>query len=179
MGYIKMVEEKKMRKIVAWLIVVLWMLLIFYFSQQSVFESRDLSTTITKRLIEIVEKVTPIENMKLDQIHYLVRKNAHFNIYFLLGISALLALKISGIKGYCSVVIALIICMIYAVTDEFHQLFVLGRGAQVKDVLIDLVGATTGITIASLIGMIRKSRMAQSKQESLKVSMHKYDREQW
>lgn len=78
-----------MRKIVAWLIVVLWMLLIFYFSQQSVFESRDLSTMITKRLIEIVEKVTPIENMKLDQIHYLVRKNAHFNIYFLLGISAL------------------------------------------------------------------------------------------
>lgn len=69
--------------------------------------------------------------------------------------------------------------MIYAVTDEFHQLFVLGRGAQVKDVLIDLVGATTGITIASLIGMIRKSRMAQSKQESLKVSVHKYDREQW
>ncbi|MER2120653.1 MAG: VanZ family protein [Solibacillus sp.] len=149
-----------MGKRMAWLIVVLWMLLIFYFSHQPVFESRELSTMITKRLIEIGENVTPIENVKLDQIHHFVRKNAHFNIYFFLGIFTMLALKISGVKGNRSVVIVLIICIIYAVTDEFHQLFVLGRGAQLKDVIIDLVGATTGIATASLIGMRRKSRMA-------------------
>ena len=33
-------------------------------------------------------------------------------------------------------------------SDEFHQLFVPGRGAQVKDVLIDTAGAIVGIFVS-------------------------------
>ncbi|MEH6908026.1 VanZ family protein [Neobacillus drentensis] len=39
------------------------------------------------------------------------------------------------------------ICLFFAMTDEFHQLFVLGRVAQVKDVLIDSAGAIVGLVI--------------------------------
>lgn len=153
----------KMRKKLAWLMVVLWMMLIFYFSQQSVFASKGLSTTITKELIEIAEKIIPMEKVQVEDIHHLVRKNAHFFIYFCLGIFALIALKLSGIKGYRSSLIALILCMIYAVTDEFHQLFVAGRGAQMKDVVIDWAGAALGIAIATFIGSIGKTVMVRSK----------------
>ena len=151
-----------MRKLIAWLIVVLWMILIFYFSQQPVSDSRDLSSNITKQLIEIVEKVTPLENVQESQLHHLVRKNAHFIIYFFLGIFALLALKLTSLKHSTSAVIALAVCMIYAVTDEYHQLFVDGRGAQLKDVFIDWAGAATGITVATLIGLIGKTGKARS-----------------
>ncbi|PGY12090.1 VanZ family protein [Bacillus sp. AFS031507] len=39
------------------------------------------------------------------------------------------------------------ICVLFAVSDEFHQLFVAGRGAQVKDVFNDSAGAMMGIVI--------------------------------
>ena len=151
-----------MRKILAWVIVVLWMMLIFYFSQQPVSDSRDLSSNITKQLIDIAEKVTPLENVQESQVHHLVRKNAHFIIYFFLGIFALLALKLTNLKRSTSAVIALVVCMIYAVTDEYHQLFVGGRGAQMKDIFIDWAGAATGIIVATLLGLLGKIRKPRS-----------------
>lgn len=158
-----------MRKILAWLTVVLWMMLIFYFSQQPAFDSKSLSSTITKQLIEIAEKVTPLENVQESQVHHLVRKNAHFTIYFFLGIFALLALKLTGLKHSRSAIIALVLCMIYAVTDEFHQLFVEGRGAQLKDIFIDWAGAATGITVATLLGLIGKQARLVRETEKVPV----------
>ena len=151
-----------MRKLIAWLIVVLWMVLIFYFSQQPAFDSKGLSTTISKQLIDIAEKVTPLENLHEGQVDHIVRKNAHFTIYFFLGIFALLALKLTGLKHSRSAIIALVLCMIYAVTDEYHQLFVEGRGAQLKDIFIDWAGAATGITVVTLLGLIGKTSKVRS-----------------
>ena len=37
--------------------------------------------------------------------------------------------------------------MIYAISDEIHQLFVPGRSGQVRDVLIDSAGSLLGIII--------------------------------
>jgi VanZ family protein len=45
-----------------------------------------------------------------------------------------------------------VFCILYAISDEVHQLFVLGRGAQVVDVLIDSLGAFVGIGMYRVIG---------------------------
>ena len=37
--------------------------------------------------------------------------------------------------------------MIYAISDEIHQLFVPGRAGQVRDVLIDSAGSFLGIIL--------------------------------
>jgi len=37
--------------------------------------------------------------------------------------------------------------VLYACTDEIHQLFVPGRGAQMSDVLLDSAGAGLGIVL--------------------------------
>lgn len=140
------------------------MALIFYFSQQPVTISNDLSTGITEHIIEIVEIVVPIGDVPLDTINHIVRKNAHFYIYFILGIFVLNALKKMGVNGYRNVVFALFFCIIYAVLDEIHQLFITGRGADVKDVLIDSAGAAIGIILSSIIGSIVKSRTTRSLQ---------------
>lgn len=55
------------------------------------------------------------------------------------------ALKTSKGTGYQTIGLALLICVLYAISDEIHQHFVPGRGAQVKDVLIDSAGASVGI----------------------------------
>lgn len=163
-----------MIKFFSWITVILWMLLIYYLSQQPVATSNDLSSSITKRIIETVEIVAPQDNMSVDSIHHNIRKNAHFFIYFFLGIFVFTALKKRVMKGYRKERIALYICIAYAISDEVHQLFVSGRGAQVKDqvkdVLIDSAGAAMGILFASLIDSLVKSR-AQSKQLASKKTV--------
>lgn len=72
------------------------------------------------------------------------------------------------VSTFYSILLALVIYIIYAVSDEFHQLFVPGRGAQLKDVLIDCAGAAIGIGASTIINSIRKREKDLSKQVNYK-----------
>ena len=39
----------------------------------------------------------------------------------------------------------MLVCILYAVFDELHQIFVPGRGVELRDVLTDSAGAVTGV----------------------------------
>lgn len=45
---------------------------------------------------------------------------------------------------------SMLICTGYAVFDEIHQSLVPGRGASIKDVVLDVVGVLIGIAIWSV-----------------------------
>lgn len=138
----------KLKKIISWLLVGLWMLLIFCFSHQPATQSSGLSTEVTEIILSIVDKVAPSATIDLDLFHHIVRKNAHFFVYLILGIlviNALRSLKYENIGNYKMIVLAILICALYAASDEIHQLFILGRAGQLKDVLIDSAGAMVGI----------------------------------
>ena len=47
--------------------------------------------------------------------------------------------------------ISIILCIIYATSDEIHQLFVPGRACQLRDILIDSIGSITGVYLYKLI----------------------------
>ena len=49
-------------------------------------------------------------------------------------------------------------CFFYAITDEIHQMFVPGRAAMIKDVVIDLAGAMIGAGMFLLIRYLYKRR---------------------
>lgn len=53
---------------------------------------------------------------------------------------------------------ALLICVLYAISDEVHQKFIPGRSGEVRDVIIDTAGASVGISVYLLFGMIVKKR---------------------
>lgn len=145
-----------MTKIFSWIAALLWMALIFYFSHQPATISNGLSTGITEEILKTIERVSPASNSDLDSVNHLIRKNAHFFIYLVLGVLVINALRGSGVEGYRRIGLGLVICVVYAVSDEFHQYFVEGRGPQLKDVLIDSLGAIVGIFIFCLIGRIVK-----------------------
>ena len=67
------------------------------------------------------------------------------------------ALRKSGVRAYRSVMVTLLICIIYAASDELHQAFVPGRGAHVSDVIIDSAGSALGILIVTVSKRLRKS----------------------
>lgn len=145
-----------MTKYLSWIAVILWMSLIFYFSHQPATVSNELSSGITEKILETIEQVVPGFDSEMESLNHIVRKNAHFLIYLVLGIFVVNALRTSGVQGYRRIGLALLICVLYAVSDEFHQHFVEGRGPQVKDVLIDSTGAVLGICMFCMIVRIVK-----------------------
>lgn len=147
-----------MRKFISWIFVIFWMILIYFLSNQPAIESDKLSIGITEVIVEKVENVTPNNGFIIESINnHFVRKNAHFFIYFVLGLLVINALGTYQIKYFRMFVLGLLICILYALSDEVHQLFVAGRGAQVKDVLIDTTGASVGVAVYLVIDKIIKS----------------------
>lgn len=146
-----------MRKIVYWAAVILWMALIVFFSHQPASSSDDLSTGVTEVIVSILEQWIPGTALNPFELNHAVRKNAHFFIYFVLGMLVLGMLTKINVRGMRGVVVALLVCVLFAVSDELHQLFVVGRGARITDVFIDSVGAVIGIGLFKWIERIRKS----------------------
>lgn len=120
------------------------MILIFSFSAQVADDSNDLSTGVTEIVVKTVEKVVPKANLDVETLNGIIRKNAHFIMYFILGILVFSALG-SNMAFPGRLVAALLICSLYAATDEIHQMFVPGRGPAVFDVFIDTSGTCVGI----------------------------------
>ncbi len=65
-----------------------------------------------------------------------------------------------------SFILSMIICFIYACTDEYHQLFVKGRTGQFSDSLIDTVGALIGCSIYILIALLIKYIIKRKNKEA-------------
>jgi len=136
-----------MNKIFSWITVILWITLIFYLSHQSATDSNKLSIGVTGGIVERVDNVSPDNELDIGNFNHIVRKNAHFFIYLVLGVLVVNALRRSGVYIYKSIRLAFFICVLYSITDELHQLFVPDRGAQMEDMLIDSAGAIVGIGV--------------------------------
>lgn len=147
-----------MRRILPWAAVILWMALIFFFSAQVAEQSDQLSKGIAEKIAEAVEKVIPGTGLVAEGMNHFVRKNAHFLVYLVLGALTVNAFCSSGVRGLKGIAAAMLVCVLYAASDEIHQLFVPGRSGQFTDVLIDSAGAAIGSLITGIIR--RKPRKA-------------------
>ena len=122
------------------------MALIFIMSSFNSTESSNQSNFI----VDIISNILNINNIEI--LSYIIRKLAHFTEYLILGI-----LVYNAVNSYNkNMYIAIIICIIYAISDEIHQLFVPGRSCQILDITIDSIGSTIGIFILSYIKKIHK-----------------------
>ncbi|MFD2131978.1 VanZ family protein [Pseudogracilibacillus auburnensis] len=142
-------------KIIAWSAVIIWMAMIFFLSHQPATSSGQLSASITNFLIQTITAIFPFE-IESTSFHFFIRKGAHFFAYFVLGVLVIHALKNKYIY------LAIVICVMYAISDEVHQLFITGRSGEVRDVLIDSIGATIGITVYYLMCKLLRRKWARS-----------------
>ena len=91
-------------------------------------------------------------------IEFLLRKGAHFGIYFLLGGSWFLGLH-PRIKGvFLTGCVSWLAATGYAGLDEFHQMITGGRTPLFQDVMLDSMGALTAIVICLLFIGMKKVR---------------------
>jgi len=79
----------------------------------------------------------------------------HIGIFFLFSLFFLAAIKGKGKIKTSHIIIALSLSVIYAISDEFHQLFVPNRISSGIDILFDSTGILSA-TFLSLIVYIKK-----------------------
>jgi VanZ family protein len=124
-----------------WVPTVLWLCLLAAFSSD-VF-SADHTGSILRKVLEALFGQLSDERFVL--IHFLVRKSAHFCSYGILSAFAFFSWRATfpAFKAW-SVRwsgLALLLTLVAASGDEFHQSFVPSRTASPRDVLLDMVGA--------------------------------------
>ena len=139
------------RRIVFTILAVTWMVVIFSFSERQGDESEEQSIKAGMMVCHVF--VPGFDDLsKQQQIHmaqaidHPVRKTAHATEYAMLAGLVLGAVTVSIIR-WKNVLVSVCIAVLYASTDELHQLFVPGRSGQVKDVLIDGCVAVIGALI--------------------------------
>ena len=158
------------KKSISWLLVFVWMGIIFFLSAQSGPESGALSSNLTEQIIALLKQFNLDIGVQVSSFESILRTNAHFIAYFILGILVFNALRFDDeLPYYKSFVRAFVISLLYAVSDEFHQYFVPERAAELKDVLVDSAGALSGIIIIFLILRIR-TRGSKGKNPTTKSS---------
>ena len=139
-------------KVVKICFLVLWMALIFSFSNQKDVDSSKVSDSFIDRTVVKIYKIfnenitKEKENEIIEKYTYPIRKFAHYTLYFILGILSFLVVKDYSINKKL-IIYSLLICFLYACSDEFHQLFIIGRSARVLDVIIDTFGSFCSISI--------------------------------
>lgn len=137
-----------MNKVVKIILVVIWMTVIFCFSNQKAEDSSKLSDGVIIKVAKIFvrDDITQTKKEKLiEKYTFVIRKMAHFTVYLILGILVINMISSFNLKNL--ITISILICFAYALSDEFHQLFVDGRSCELRDVLIDTIGSFIGIFI--------------------------------
>ena len=127
--------------------------IIFGFSNQDGEESTGISTKVSETIVNILHRNGSINENKIKakEIELFVRKLAHFSIYLIVGLLLMGFTSTYNLDFSKKFVICIIIGIIYASTDEIHQLFIAGRSGQITDVFIDTFGVITGSLICNLI----------------------------
>lgn len=151
-------------------ISLFWMLCIFKLSDMNSQKSNGKSSDIIALFIEDTLEITneygitnshPSDS-KLTKASQLInapmRKVMHASVYFVLAFFVMILLNVISNHNYYmgTMIIALILCVGFAMTDEFHQNFVAGRTGQILDVIIDSLGAIVGIVFYSTYHIVYK-----------------------
>lgn len=139
-------QNIKIKSAVFCLLTLLWMTVIFMFSAKNADDSTEQSSFVTNILMNIFSNVYRNSDLSdkmqiIESMSFAIRKAAHFSIYSVLGLLSFLSVYYLTKFSNKTPFISLLICFIYACSDEMHQLFVPGRSGQLRDVFIDFSGA--------------------------------------
>lgn len=153
-----MFDKHKKQLIFFILLTIACAITIFMLSSQERAVSSANSLNVLTHLAELLGRVFGIQ-VSREQIlglHNFFRKTAHFSAYTILSIFSYNVFRLLLKQKKHTVVATLTFCVVMAISDEIHQIFVPGRLAEVRDVLIDTLGVCFGLGIVWIANMIGK-----------------------
>ncbi len=143
-----------MKKIISFIVLILWMIVIFSFSSADANKSTSTSDKVITTMIEIKDKITNNETPNNEKeiivknSSFYIRKIAHITEYLILGFLMFNLLKQYSVTN---IYYAIGLSILYSCTDEFHQLFISGRSGSIRDILIDSIGILIGTYLYKLL----------------------------
>ncbi len=145
------------------ILVVLIAAFIFYMSAQEATKSSNTSGRVIVKIISAIDnsyklKSPAEQRVIVHSLQKIVRKSAHFCVYGLLGVFAASFLATFKMRFIGRFLLSQLFCSLYAVSDEIHQKFVVGRSCEIRDMLIDSGGAFCGIIVILFIVYICEKR---------------------
>jgi VanZ family protein len=140
--------------------LVLWLAAIFFASTD------EFSASRTASIIEpLLRWVFPhLTSKHIAAVHFFVRKAGHFSEYAILGSLAARAFSSSRLRflrGHWFLA-SLVLLIVYALLDEFHQSFVPSRTASIYDSMIDISGGVTALPLFAGWQVLRRRRQSRS-----------------
>lgn len=143
-------------RLITCVLLIAWMALIFSMSAQNATESDKTSGNVIKSVLSVIypgfDGLSEESKAELiSSFQFIARKTAHFSLYAILGLlSFLTVISYRNLKFGLRTALSAAICLLYAASDEVHQLFVPGRSGEIRDVCIDFCGSLLIITILAL-----------------------------
>ena len=148
-----------MKKLIAWVLVIIWMVVIFFLSDMTGERSHNISegaiestvTTVvnTTNKLNITKKSNyqkkSIKNIS-EVLNYIVRKILHILEYFILFLLLYNAFIKYSINNKTILIYCVLVCFIYSCSDEYHQSF-RERTGHFSDCIIDMIGTIFGILL--------------------------------
>lgn len=145
---------KRIVRLVSGIVALAMMGVIFFFSSQP----GETSDKVSINLIEL------LFGQGIDaalRMNFLVREAAHIAEFFVLSVPVLLFFWSFRLHPKRQAMYTFVVCALYAVSDELHQLFVPDRGCDLFDVMMDILGAFFGaLAISSLLNRFWKKKRA-------------------
>jgi VanZ family protein len=131
-----------------WLPTVLALSIVFWMSSGT-FSARNTAPLI-KPIVSFLAPEIPSQQVGL--IHSLIRKAGHFTEYFILGLLLFRAFRGRFSRSFswrCSF-LAVVVVVLWAASEEFHQYFIPTRSSSAVDVGIDAAGGVLAQFVSAL-----------------------------
>lgn len=142
------------------ILCIFWMVFIAYNTSQTGESSNKKSVSITEGIINKTQSVINNSNNSsiirndndfIKKLNKYIRKFAHGFEFLVLALLIFSALKSFNIKNRECIIYTLFIVLLYAVIDEYRQLYIPGRTSSVRDIVIDFIGGIGGVIILQFI----------------------------
>jgi VanZ family protein len=145
-----------------WLVFTfIWLIIIYVMTEMPYFNGESTSTAIEKTIdkTETIQKkiiksndtepivFQPVDPSTLHHLNVFFRKSAHILVF---GILAVFIYKSTEHRRF-PYLTSLLLTILYAILDEWHQSLVPGRTSALKDVLFDTCGACFALLFVFLI----------------------------
>ena len=151
-------QQEKIKTSICWILTVICMGVIFWFSSRTAEQSSEQSGVLLEWLIKYFG-----DNFFTT---FIVRKLAHFLEFT--GLCVLFNLALFQTKRKLMPISSIICTSVYAITDEIHQLYVPGRSCELRDWAIDSAGAICGsigflLLYCIIKGIVKKKNSIDTK----------------
>lgn len=145
------------KKYIFWGFAIVWMMVMFNLSsddkEASSYKSRQVTAAVQQLVNELPEDVKLVDSIR-NVTEHIVRKTGHVLEYFTLTLLVIIASAMSRRNKRQIFGNAVLIPLLFAISDELHQFYTPGRGPQVTDVAIDSIGILMAITIVFLLSIM-------------------------